>query len=139
MDASTCTTAASPAHPNLQLWDKLYEGKKDEWTSEKADKELFKVHDVLVNGKTGLAILVPMCGKSQILLWFAERGHRVIGIEWSGVAVKQFFEENGLAYNTKSCIIGGIEMPVYTAHDKTITIYCGDLFAFKELGQSGWF
>ena len=138
MDASTCTTAASPAHPNLQLWDKLYEGKKDEWTSEKADKELFKVHDVLVNGKTGLAILVPMCGKSQILLWFAERGHRVVGIEWSGVAIKQFFEDNGLAYSTTSCIIGGIEMSMHTAHDKAITIYCGDLFAFKEDNLGGF-
>ena len=98
MDASTSTTSALPAHQNLPLWDKLYEGKKDEWTSEKADKELLKFHDVLINGKTGLTILVPMCGKSRIMLRFAERGHRIVGIEWSGVAVKQFFEENGLAY-----------------------------------------
>jgi hypothetical protein len=72
MDASTSTTAVSPAHPNLQLWDKLYEAKKDEWTSEKVDKEMLKFYDVLVNGKTGLAILVPMCGKTRIMLRFAE-------------------------------------------------------------------
>jgi thiopurine S-methyltransferase len=139
MDASTSTTAVSPAHPNLQLWDKLYEAKKDEWTSEKVDKEVFKFYDVLVNGsKTGLAILVPMCGKSRIMLWFAERGHRVVGIEWSELAVKQFFEENGLAYSTKSCRIGGIEMSVYTGHDIAITIYCGDLFAFKEDNLGGF-
>ena len=29
-------------------------------------------------------------------------------------------------------------MPVYTAHDKTITIYCGDLFAFKEDNLGGF-
>jgi thiopurine S-methyltransferase len=66
------------------------------------------------------------------------RGHRVVGIEWSEIAVKQFFEESGLAYSTKSCRIGGIEMPVYTAHDKAITIYCGDLFAFKEENLGGF-
>ena len=133
MDKSTFTPS-----PNYQIWDRIYEDQGDGWTSEKVNKELLKFHDVLINCKTGLAILVPMCGKSRIMLWFAERGHRVVGIEWSGVAVKQFFEENCLAYNTKSCIIGGIEMPVYTAHDKTITIYCGDLFAFKEDNLGGF-
>ena len=131
MDISTSATAGSPAHPNLQLWDKLYQGNKDEWTNEKADKELFKFHEILTDGKTGLNILIPMCGKSLIMLWFAEKGHRVVGIEWSEIAVKQFFEGNGLAYSTKLCKIGEIEMPVYSANDKTITIYCGDL-AFKE-------
>jgi hypothetical protein len=50
MDASTSTTAATvpPAHLNLQFWDILYQGKKDDWTGEKKDNELF-------NGKTGLA------------------------------------------------------------------------------------
>ena len=29
-------------------------------------------------------------------------------------------------------------MPVYTAHNKAITIYCGDLFAFKEDNLGGF-
>ena len=100
-----------------------YEGKKDEWTSEKADKEVFKFHDVLVNGKIGLAVVVATnVRKITDLAVVGEREHRVVSIEWSGVAIKQFFEENGLSYSTKSCRIGGIDMPVYTADDKTITI-----------------
>ena len=112
MDISTSATAGSPANPNLQFWDKLYQGRKDGWTNENVNIELFKFHDILTDGKTGLDILVPMCGKTLIMLWFAEKGHRVVGIEWSEIAVKQFFEENGLAYNTKLCKIGGIEMHV---------------------------
>ena len=142
MDVSTCSTAVLPAHSklNLQFWDTLYQGKKDDWTCDKKDKELFKFHDVLVNGKTGLSVLIPMCGRSLIVLWCAERGHRVVGIEWSELAIKQFFVKNDLAYSSKSCRIGGIEMPVYTctAHDKSITIYCGDLFAFKEDNLGGF-
>ena len=138
MDAPTSTPTVSLTHPNVQLWDRIYEDKEDGWTSEKVDKEVFKCYDTLVNGKTDLAILVPMCGKSRIMLRIAERGHRVIGIEWSGVAVKQFFEENGLAYSTMSCRIGGVEMSVYTAHNTAITIYCGDLFAFKEDNLGGF-
>ena len=50
MNISTSATTGSPAHPNLQLWDTLYQVKIDEWTNEKADKELFKFHDNLIDG-----------------------------------------------------------------------------------------
>lgn len=133
MDAS-----GSPAHPNKQLWDKLYQDQKDGWTCEKADKELLKFHDILTDTKTGLDILVPMCGKTQVMLSLAEKGHRVIGIDFSELAVKQFFEENSLAYSIWSCNIGEVEMSVYTGKDKAITIYCGDLFAFKQDNLGGF-
>ena len=128
----------SPTHPDMRLWEKLYQEQKDEWTSEAIDKELLQFQDILTDGKTGLDVFIPMCGKSQVMLSFAEKGHRVVGIEWSELPVKQFFEENGLAYSIRSSDIGGVEMPVYTAHDKTITIYCGDLFAFKEDNLGGF-
>lgn len=41
-------------------------------------------------------ILVPLCGKSLDMLWLAEQGHPVIGIEISQLAVESFFTENGL-------------------------------------------
>lgn len=41
-------------------------------------------------------VLVPLCGKSQDLLWLRERGHRVLGVELSPLAVQQFFDENAL-------------------------------------------
>lgn len=44
----------------------------------------------------GSRVLVPLCGKSQDLLWLRERGHRVLGVELSPLAVQQFFDENGL-------------------------------------------
>ena len=138
MDNSSSTTVGSPAHPNMQFWNKLYQDKKDEWTSEATDKELLKFYDILTDTKTDLDVLVPMCGKTQVMLSFAEKGHRVVGIEWSELAVKQFFEENCLEYTTQSRSIGGTEMPVYKANDKAITVYCGDLFAFKQDDLGGF-
>ena len=41
-------------------------------------------------------IMVPLCGKSLDMLWLAEQGHPVIGIEISQLAVESFFSENGL-------------------------------------------
>ncbi len=40
-------------------------------------------------------VLVPLCGKSQDMLWLAEQGHRVTGIELSEIAAREFFDEAG--------------------------------------------
>ena len=124
-------------HP-LQFWDTMYAEQKDLWTIKVADEELLKFHDILTNGKSDLDILIPMCGRSQILLTLAEKGHRVVGIEWSEVAVKKFFIENDLPFSTQSYHLGGELIPVYTANDKAITIYCGDLFRFKDDNLGGF-
>ncbi len=46
--------------------------------------------------ETDSHVLVPLCGKSRDLLWLAERGHAVTGVELSPLAVGQFFAENPL-------------------------------------------
>lgn len=38
-------------------------------------------------------VLVPLCGKSRDMLWLAQRGHHVLGVELSEAAVQEFFEE----------------------------------------------
>jgi thiopurine S-methyltransferase len=47
-------------------------------------------------------VLVPLCGKSLDLLWIAQQGHQVIGIELSEQAVVQFFKEQGLDFRIES-------------------------------------
>lgn len=44
----------------------------------------------------GSSVFVPLCGKSRDMLWIRERGHRVLGIELSRIAVRDFFSEAGL-------------------------------------------
>lgn len=44
----------------------------------------------------GANILVPLCGKSLDMLWLAEQGYRVTGIELSERAAEDFFAENDL-------------------------------------------
>ena len=46
--------------------------------------------------ETGSRVFVPLCGKSLDMVWLAERGHRVLGVELSELAVRQFFEERDL-------------------------------------------
>ena len=44
----------------------------------------------------GSTVFVPLCGKSLDMPWLAARGHRVLGVELSEVAVSDFFKEQGL-------------------------------------------
>jgi|SRR5690606_36953074 len=44
----------------------------------------------------GSRILVPLCGKSLDMVWLADAGHRVLGIELATAAIEQFFDERGL-------------------------------------------
>jgi thiopurine S-methyltransferase len=43
----------------------------------------------------GATILVPLAGKSVDMLWLAEQGYRVAGVELSEIAVAEFFAERG--------------------------------------------
>lgn len=38
-------------------------------------------------------VLVPLCGKSLDLWWLRDRGHSVLGVELSPIAVRDFFRE----------------------------------------------
>jgi len=67
-------------------------------------------------------VLVPCCGKSHDLVWLAEQGCRVTGLELSPLAVKEFFEINELEVDVEE-IDGG------RRHSAgPIWIYEGDMF-----------
>lgn len=67
-------------------------------------------------------VLVPLCGKSRDMLWLADNGWNVVGVEASPIACRAFFEENALKHREeKHC-----EFKVFRG-DK-ITLWCGDFF-----------
>jgi len=46
--------------------------------------------------KPGGTVFVPLCGKSRDMLWLLSKGHQVLGVEISAVAVEAFFKEHNL-------------------------------------------
>lgn len=70
----------------------------------------------------GCRVLVPLCGKSLDMLWIADQGHDVLGIELSPLAVDQFFSENDLQPSKHTSPLG----THYVAGK--IEIICGDIF-----------
>ena len=73
----------------------------------------------------GAHILVPLCGKSLDMLWLAERGYQVTGIEISERAAKDFYIENGLEYEL-------VRLPgVCIYRGENIDILCSDFFTVE--------
>ena len=52
--------------------------------------------------KAGDSIFLPLCGKTVDLIWLAEQGQKVLGVELSPIAVEQFFNSNRLSAEQSS-------------------------------------
>lgn len=72
-------------------------------------------------------VLVPLCGKTPDLLWLARRGHAVVGVELSEVAVQGFFDDHDLRFERAAA--GPLSR--YSAKDYSLELYCGDYFDFR--------
>ena len=68
-------------------------------------------------------VFVPLAGKSLDMDWLAARGHRVLGVELSELAVQQFFAERELAPTLRTTQFGR-----HYTHGP-IELICGDAFA----------
>jgi thiopurine S-methyltransferase len=74
----------------------------------------------------GSRVLVPLCGKSLDMIWLAQQGMRVLGVELSQLGVEQFFAENQL----HPAIHQSAQGSHYVAGD--IEIICGDIFKLES-------
>ena len=71
----------------------------------------------------GSSVFVPLCGKSLDMVWLADQGHHVIGIELSEKAVDEFFAERGLTPTIR-------KMDTLTLKSAgPYKLWCGDFFA----------
>jgi thiopurine S-methyltransferase len=67
-------------------------------------------------------ILVPLCGKSLDLLWLVQQGYQVEGVELSELAVRAFFDEQGLTPRQRR----QGEWQVWESDN--LRLWCGDFF-----------
>ena len=73
-------------------------------------------------------VLVPLCGKSADIKWLARRGHEVVGVELSELAIRQFFSEQNLTF----CFTPGEFLNCYKCSELPIILYCGDFLDFTD-------
>ncbi|XP_058665338.1 thiopurine S-methyltransferase [Ammospiza caudacuta] len=88
---------------------------------------LQKYLDVLLNGRSGLRIFFPLCGKAVEMKWLADMGHSVVGVEISEQAVKDFFSEHSLPYCEEPVPeISGAKM--FQSTSGNISLYCCSIY-----------
>lgn len=108
-------------------WKKRWQDNRIGWHEDQGNSALKKFWHPQ-NKKC--SVLVPFCGKSKDLLWLANQGHNVIGVEISDIAINAFFGENNLKYEKETN--NGFDS--YIAKNASIAIYCGDYFKFNICG-----
>ncbi len=75
-------------------------------------------------------VFVPLCGKSNDMLWLLEQGYKVLGVELSNKAVEEFFTENQLEPEITEKNTGKEPFKCYRFSD--LTILCGDFFSLTS-------
>ena len=105
----------------MEFWHNRWKTQQIGWHRAIYNDLLLK-HWPSINAPEGGQVLVPLCGKSLDMLWLAEQGYNVVGLEMVEQAVQAFFEENKL--DVKLTEIGN-----QTKHTSSpFTIFQGDLF-----------
>ncbi len=107
------------------LWLDMWRNHQTDFHQERFNKNLTAFWPDLKLLK-GSRVFVPLCGKSLDLIWLANQGHEVIGVELSPIAVKKFFRENHLKPRKQR--MGNNTL---WKHGR-ISIFCGDYFSLKK-------
>ena len=92
---------------------------------------LLQRHWATLDLPAGSQVFVPLAGKSPDLLWLAARGHRVLAVELSPLAIEQFFAEHGIEPEVTRSRHG--------IHHRAgaIEMICGDVFDLDREVLSG--
>lgn len=81
--------------------------------------------------RSGCRVFVPLCGKSNDMLWLLAMGFQVVGVELSPLAVESFFSDNGLQPSVRR------QGDFVVSEIDRLQIFCGDFFALQpdDLGE----
>ena len=106
-------------------WINRWETNRIGWHAEQVNRHLIKYLDKL-GLSSGESIFVPLCGKSNDMLFLLENDINVIGVELSNIAIEQFFSENNLGYSVS-------EVDKFVLYEgEKIKLYCGDFFDLES-------
>lgn len=102
------------------------------WQQKQIGFHSAEIHTYLQTYWSSLAIapssrvFVPLCGKSNDMLWLLAQGYQVVGVELSPIAVEAFFSENSLVPTVR-------QQDGYSISEiEGLQIFCGDFFSLTK-------
>ena len=106
-------------------WEEKWAGGKPKWQKDKVRDSVVKYYDQMTNKGELKRILVPLCGKTQEMVFLHQQGHQVVGVEVSYKACKEFFQDNKINFSEEVDQSSGSDC-ILISEDKRITLYQGD-------------
>ena len=108
----------------MTFWHNRWQTQQIGWHRD-AYNDLLTKHWKRIGSNNGDQVLVPLCGKSLDMLWFASQGYTVVGLEMVEEAIHAFFEENKLDPQRET-------MDGHIRHtSEQFTIFEGDVFDLR--------
>lgn len=101
----------------------------NKWASNQIGFHLEDVNPLLIQFWSELKaeisdkVLLPLCGKTEDLVWLATKHNKVIGIELSDIAVRSFFAEH---FYTPTVTQLNADQQLYQFDE--LSVYVGDFF-----------
>ena len=125
----------------FEYWTDRWKEDKIGWHRDEVNEYLIKYIEELTGGRSNIRVFVPLSGKSVDMLWLADQGYTVVGVELAKQAIESFFSENILTFTVESVKMAATSEPaeVYKCNEKQITIFCCDLFILSEEDVGGKF
>ena len=118
--------------PDYNYWNNRWKNKQIAFHDGVPHKSIVEfVHLLTLDNSQSKKILVPLCGKSIDMIFLLSQGFQVVGIEFSEIAVLDFFKEHNISYQKKV-------LDHFTLFEaEHIKIYQGDFFKLteKEIGD----
>ena len=118
----------------MTLWHERWVTEQIGWHRPVYNDMMVK-HWASIDAKPNGTVLVPLCGKSLDMVWLAERGHNVIGLEMVELAVETFFQERNLTPEKAT------SQQHTTYRSGPYTVYQGDALALEAntLQADAWY
>merc|ERR1712032_697639 len=113
-----------------QAWNARWENNTASWHADEARTEILNLMKSNVTDFKG-KVFVPLCGASLDMVWLAEQGLQVVGVEVSRLAIDKFFQE--IYIKDDYDIISFNETSTIIHKAGNITIYEADLYNCQEL------
>ena len=104
-----------------EFWHRKWQENQLGFHQEKINSRLIKFWPALELPSQS-RVLVPLCGKSEDMLWLLENGHKVFGIELSEIACEDFFTQHEISHTVKT------ENGFRKYCGESIELWAGDFF-----------
>ena len=105
----------------MEFWHHRWHNQKIGW-HRKMYNDLLLKNWSKINATEGGNVFVPLCGKSLDMLWLAEQGHTIVGLEMVPQAIESFFIENQFHFDI-------VEFGKHRKYSsQPFTIFQGDFF-----------